>query len=41
MPIQYVDPVTGLFNKAALQNTGAPSMYGINTIEDLVYTSID
>ena len=31
MPVKYVDPKTGEFLPGALDNTGAPSRYGINT----------
>jgi len=41
MPIQYVDPESQLFNQAALEGTGAPSAYGITTIEELCSTSLD
>ena len=40
MPAPYVDPMTGEFIESALEKTGAPSAYGIKTIEDLVKTSI-
>ena len=40
MPAPYVDPKTGVFIKSALEKTGAPSAYGIKTIEDLVKTSV-
>jgi len=40
MPIKYVDEKSGEFIKAALKDTGAPSVYGIKTIEDLVKTSV-
>jgi len=41
MPVKYVNEQTGKFNKDVLLNhSGAPSAYGITTIEDLVYTSL-
>lgn len=40
MPVKYVDPKTGEFLPDALENTGAPSAYGINTPEKLVETSL-
>jgi len=40
MPVKYVDPATGEFLPGALENTGAPSRYGIKTAEELVSTSL-
>ena len=40
MPVKYVDEKTGKFNQASLKGTGAPTAYGIKTIEDLVKTSM-
>ena len=40
MPVKYVDPKTGEFLKGALENTGAPSVYGIKTAEQLVQNSL-
>jgi len=40
MPVLYVDPATGELIPSALEQTGAPSAYGIKTIEDLVATSL-
>ena len=40
MPVKYVDPSTGEFIPAALEKTGAPSAYGIKTMEGLVATSL-
>lgn len=40
MPVKYVDERTGEFIKGALQNTGAPSAYGIKTPKQLVATSL-
>lgn len=40
MPVKYVDVGTGEFLPGALQNTGAPSRYGIDTPEKLVQTSL-
>ena len=41
MPVKFVDEVTGeLIDKVVREQTGAPSAYGINTIQDLVQTSI-
>ena len=40
MPVKYVNPNTGEFHKEVLTKmTGAPSAYGINTVEDLMKTS--
>ena len=39
MPVKYIDDKTGEFIKEALKNTGAPSVNGINTIENLVFSS--
>jgi len=41
MPIQYVNPETEEFNLDAIKDSGAPSVYGIKTVEDLVSTSIE
>jgi hypothetical protein len=40
MPVKYVDPVTGDFLPGALDNTGAPSRFGVRTPEELVATSL-
>ena len=40
MPVKYVDPKTGEFLPFALEGTGAPSRYGIDTPEKLVTTSL-
>lgn len=40
MPVQFVNPETGDFVPGALENTGAPSRYGITTPEQLVSTSL-
>jgi len=40
MPVKYVNPETGEFLPGALENTGAPSAYGINTPAKLVETSL-
>ena len=40
MPVKYVDPKTGDFLPFALDGTGAPSRYGIDTPEKLVETSL-
>jgi len=40
MPIKYVDENTGKFLPGALENTGAPSRFGITTPEQLVATSL-
>lgn len=40
MPVKYVNENSGEFNRVELMNTGAPSAYGISTIEDLVKTSM-
>lgn len=41
MPVKYVDETTGeLIDKVVLEQTGAPSAYGIKTIEQLVHTSM-
>ena len=40
MPVKYVNPETGKFLPGALENTGAPSAYGINTPAKLVETSL-
>ena len=40
MPVKYVDPKTGEFLPNALDGTGAPSRYGIDTPEKLVMTSL-
>ena len=40
MPVKYVDPKTGEFLPFALEGTGAPSRYGIDTPEKLVATSL-
>jgi hypothetical protein len=39
MPVKYVDEQTGEFIRSSLEKTGAPSAYGIKTIEELVKTS--
>lgn len=40
MPVKYVNEETGEFYKeVVLKMTGAPSAYGINTVEELVKTS--
>ena len=41
MPVKYVDEQTGEFIRSSLEKTGAPSAYGIKTIEELVKTSQD
>lgn len=41
MPVKYIDEKTGeLIREVVLRETGAPSAYGINTIEQLVKTSM-
>ena len=40
MPHKYVDEDTGEFIKDMLMKTGAPSAYGITTIDDLVRTAM-
>jgi len=40
MPVKYVDEKTGEFLPGALENTGAPSKFGVKTPEDLVATSL-
>lgn len=41
MPVKYMDEETNQFvNSAALQASGAPSVYGIQRVEDLVSTSL-
>ena len=41
MPVKYVNEKTGEFNRDVLiAQTGAPSGYGIKTIEQLVESSI-
>jgi hypothetical protein len=40
MPVKYVDPKTGEFLPGALDNTGAPSKFGVKTPEQLVATSL-
>ena len=40
MPVKYVDESTGEFLPGALENTGAPSRYGIKTMEELVAPSL-
>ena len=40
MPVKYVDELSGRFIESALKGTGAPSAYGITTVEDLIKTSI-
>lgn len=40
MPRKYVDEETGQFLPGALDDTGAPSRYGITTPEQLVKTSL-
>ena len=40
MPIKYVDPATGRFNRENLKDTGAPSALGFKTPEDLVRSSM-
>lgn len=41
MPIKYVNETTGQFDQKVLkEQTGAPSAYGIKTIEQLVQTSV-
>lgn len=40
MPVDFVNPDTGKFNKEVLMKmTGAPSVYGIKTIDELMKTS--
>ena len=40
MPIKYVDEITGEFHREVLlKATGAPSAYGITTLDQLVKTS--
>ncbi len=42
MPVKYIDDKTGHFlNSQAMQESGAPRVYGIKTIEDLVSTSLN
>lgn len=42
MPVKYIDEETGEFIESkALYESGAPRVYGINSIEDLVKTSLD
>lgn len=40
MPVKFVDPESGDFLEGALENTGAPSRYGITTPEQLVALSL-
>jgi hypothetical protein len=41
MPVKYMDEDTCQFvNSKAFQESGAPSAYGIQTIDDLVSTSL-
>ena len=40
MPVKYVDEASGELIAETLGTTGAPSSYGIRTIEDLVQTSL-
>ena len=41
MPVKYVNEETGEFNRQVLLcKTGAPSAYGITTLEELVETSM-
>ena len=41
MPVKYVDEKTGkLIQEVLLKSTGAPSAYGITTIEKLVANSL-
>jgi|LakMenEpi03Aug12_release.lakeMendotaPanAssembly.Ray.scaffolds.fasta_scaffold2697549_1 hypothetical protein len=41
MPVKYVDVKTGkLIQEVLLKSTGAPSAYGITTIEQLVANSL-
>jgi hypothetical protein len=40
MDVKYIDETTGEFLPGSLLNTGAPSAYGINTIGNLVKTSL-
>ena len=39
IPVKFVDEITGELNQDVLNQTGAPSAYGITTIEELVETS--
>ena len=40
MPVKYVDETTGaLIPKILTEETGAPSAYGIKTMEQLIATS--
>ena len=41
MPVKYVNEETGEFNEdVLLEETGAPSAYGIKTMDDLVKSSL-
>lgn len=40
MTTKYVDEATGEFLPGALENTGAPSRFGVKTPEELVATSL-
>ena len=40
MTVKYVDSSSGKFLDGALTETGAPSAYGIKTIQDLVKSSL-
>lgn len=41
MPVKYVNETTGeLIDKIVLEQSGAPSAYGIKTVEQLVQTSM-
>ena len=42
MPVKYVDEKTGklIRDEKLIKTTGAPSAYGIRTIDDLVKTSL-
>lgn len=42
MPVKYIDEDTGEFVESkALYESGAPRVYGIKSVEDLVKTSLD
>ena len=40
MSVKYVDEATGDFLPGALEKTGAPTRYGIKTMEELVAPSL-
>lgn len=40
MDVKYIDPATGEFLAEGLASSGAPSTYGIKTMEQLTKSSI-